>query len=225
MKIIGAWCLVASLAATAGAQSPFLAARLKPQEVAAYRALAAEAARLPGDVDFENVGLGDAIRTLARRFGRTFVIDDALKDRLDEPVGFVLRDVRMDVTLKTLARTRRVRFLYEGGFVRVTTPDDADRRRLETRIYDVSELLYAPPDFPGPQMDIRPGRPATPPEESVVEGRSTAEVVDLLRDLLGDAAWTLDGATIEISGKILIVRQTPERHAEIRRAIAVLSVL
>jgi hypothetical protein len=212
------------VSAGAAAQAPFLAAPTRARaEIEAYRALVSDAARIRGSISWDGVRTKDALGEIRRRLGRTVLMAPSLKDRSDDAVSIELKDVSLATACRVLGEALRARFVFDGGVLWLTTPEDADLRRLETRVYDVAEALYAPPDFPGPEIGIHPGKPKTDPVESTPgEGRSVVDLIELIRTVVGESAFNLEGASIAISGRLLVVRLTPEGHATVRRLLAFL---
>jgi hypothetical protein len=176
-------------------------------------------------VAWKNVALADAVKELRLYAGRSVVFAPAAEARKAEPVSLELTDVTAAAVVRLLQTSAKVRFLFEDGIIFVTTPEDAAQRSLEIRVYDVADLLYQAPDFPGPRMDLNPGKPQEAAEETPSSSRDGSEIVDLLRTLVGPEPWDVPGTSITISKQLLIVRQTPEVHAKIRELVAALAAV
>jgi hypothetical protein len=176
-------------------------------------------------VAWKDVTLLDAVRELRLHLGKNLVFAPAAEEKKTLTVTLELDDVSVATAMRLLQSTAKVRFLYEGGIVFVTTPEDAAQRSLEIRIYDVAELLYHAPDFPGPRMDLHPGKPEVSATETETPSRDANEMVELVRTLVGIETWEVPGASIAVSHHMLIVRQTPEVHAKIHEILAGLTAL
>jgi hypothetical protein len=195
------------------------------EDARAYAAIVNQLNGVRATVAWKDATLADVLKELRVRLSRNFVIAPAAQDRAAIAISLELHDVTTAMLIRYLENFLKVRFVFEGGIIFVTTPEDAAKRRLEMRVYDVSDLLYQAPDFPAPPMGIHPGRPAAEPEEPAREARDSAEVVDLIRTLVGLDKWDAEGTSIVISHRLLIVRNIPEVHAEIRRLIQALAAL
>jgi hypothetical protein len=176
-------------------------------------------------VAWNGLSLAEAVKDLRVRLGRAILFTAEAADRKESPITLELTDVAAASLVRVVESSAKVRFLFEGGIVFVTTPEDAVRRSLVMRVYDVSDLLYRAPDFPAPFMGLHPGRPAEAPEESPAERRDASEIIDLMRTLVGPDAWDVPGTAIAFSGRLLVVTQTPEVHAKIRHFISALAAL
>jgi hypothetical protein len=196
-----------------------------PDDARAYAEAVRTLARRPVTVSWEAVDLEAAVKELRLLLARPILFAAAAEDRKTVPVTLELRNVSFASLFRLVEGAAKVRFLFEGGFIFVTTPEDAVRRSVVMRVYDVSDLLYQAPDFPAPVMSLHPGRPAEPPAESESQRRDGGEIVDLMRTLVGLDAWEVEGASIAISGRLLVVTHTPEVHAKIREFIAALAAL
>lgn len=175
-------------------------------------------------VAWTDVTLADAIKELRNHLGRNILFAAAAEEKKSTTISLELADVTVGAVARLLQTSAKIRFLFEGGFIFVTTPEDAAQRSLEIRVYDVADLLYQPPDFPGPPMHIHPGKPERAPDETPASARDGGEMTDLLRTLVGSEPWDVPGTSITISKHKLIVRQTPEVHAKIRQMLAALTV-
>src|SRR4029078_2882346 len=136
-------------------------------------------------VAWKDVPLVDAVRELRLHLGQNLVFAPAAEEKKPLTVTLELDDVSIATVMRLLQSTAKVRFLYEGGIIFVTTPEDAAQRALEIRIYDVAELLYHAPDCPGPRMDLHPGKPEVSVTETETASRDANEMVELVRTLVG----------------------------------------
>jgi hypothetical protein len=170
-------------------------------------------------VEWNQTALENVVKELRLHLSRNFVFAPAAADRKAEPVNLELREVTAATLITLIESSAKIRFVFEDGVILVTTPEDAVRRSLEIRVYDIGDLLYEAPDFPGPSMDINPGKVTAPPEESEPRRKDGGEIVDLVRTLVGAEAWDVEGTSIVVSHNLLIVRHTPAVHAKVRELV------
>jgi hypothetical protein len=176
-------------------------------------------------LSWKDLALEDAVKELRVHLARTILFAPAAYDLKKNPISFELDRIPAGSALRVIESAAKVRFLFEGGIVWVTTPEDAVKRSLVMRVYDVSDLLYQAPDFPAPILSLHPGKPVQQPQEESASKRDTGEIIDLVRTLAGQEKWDVEGTSIAISGHLLVVTQTPEVHARIREYVAALAAL
>jgi hypothetical protein len=218
-KPVAVLVLSALLLSSAPSQTIARGKLADPEDARAYSDVLKQIRARRLSVAWKDTPLSDAVKELRIHLDRTIIFTAAAGEKKDAPVSLELFDVSVATTMRQLQAFAKVRFLFEGGVLFVTTPEDAAQRSLEIRVYDVSDLLYRAPDFPGPSMDLHPGKPGSPPDEVPAERRDGSELADLLRTLVGSEPWDVPGTSITISHHLLIVRQTPEVHAKIKELV------
>ena len=224
-KLFSVLVLASSLLSPAGAQTIARGHVADADDAKSYADTLKQLRSRRLSVAWTDVTLLDAVRELRLYVGRTIVFAPAAEEKKTLPISLELVDVSVATTLRLLQSTAKVRLIYEDGIIFITTPEDAAQRSLEIRIYDVAELLYHAPDFPGPRMDLNPGKPEVSVAETETPSRDGSEMVDLVRTLVGAASWEVPGTSIALSHHMLIVRQTPEMHAKIRELLSGLTAL
>lgn len=93
-----------------------------------------------------------------------------------------------------------------------------------SRVYDVRALIQAEQDRPGPRLELGRGGPRR--IEDGVEYFPAFDgetLTSLLENLLGPDAWSADGASMDLAGGWLEVRQTAALHARIAAVLGVLA--
>jgi len=174
-------------------------------------------------VDWDQVPLKEAIHQVRRRAGENLVLGRAIRDRVDEPVDLILRDVTALTILKLLQQQYDVRVVRRHGVLLVTSPEDALRGQMALRVHQVRLILYTPPDFP---PAVRLGITAGPPRpldatDERPEPRMTPDaLVELVRQNTGgERVWEVPGASIEHHGGNLLVRHGPAVQRRVARLL------
>ena len=135
-------------------------------------------------VDFDGVPLEDALQTVRAQLGANLTIDPAARDEHGGvPVSMKLKDVSVRTVLKIMLDERELTLTRRDGvLVVVTKASIADR--VVTKVYDVRDLIHAPPHFAGPSMAL------SNPEDSLIGTILTMPEEDPSPKFPGDA---LDG--------------------------------
>ncbi|MCA9321750.1 MAG: hypothetical protein KDB53_13495 [Planctomycetes bacterium] len=169
-------------------------------------------------VDWKDLPLSEAITALRLQTGVNLVLDiKALEDRLDREISFRLERVPASLVVQLLADAGEVVFQHRHGILYVTSLEDALKRSVVLQIYDVADLLYSPPDFPGPRLGLRGSGSEGDfeEEEPEREEKDPEALVDLIKLATGEQAWEPEFVSIRISGRKLIVRHTPAMQRKI----------
>src|SRR5262249_53782828 len=76
-------------------------------------------------VEWKGTALEDVVKELRVHLARNILFAAAAADRKTIPINLELRDVTAASIVRLLEDSAKVRFFFEGGFVFVTTPEDA----------------------------------------------------------------------------------------------------
>jgi hypothetical protein len=95
---------------------------------------------------------------------------------------------------------------------------------VEIQIYDVNNLTYEAPDYPGPELMVM-SPPVNTGNTAVAEVKAAAStpasIADMIRNRIRPETWDVAlGTSIEEMGGYLVVSQTPEIHALITNLLA-----
>lgn len=189
---------------------------------ATYRSMVTRIANLRLTVDWKDENLYRVVRSLRMQLGLNFVIDPALKETAEEAsVTLSLKEVSGRAVLRLLESSQKIAFQNRGGILYVTSPEEALKKAMVLRTYSVKDMLYTPPDFPGPRLGIKVGPVEEQREEpEPPEQKDPAFLEDLLRQSTGADVWEVEGSSITIHNGTLIVRHAPKVQAKVRSLLA-----
>ena len=212
-----------------------------------YRQAMAETGAAPrttsGGFDFEEIPLADVIGLFRELTGVSFHVNwKALAlvgvDK-QTPVTLKVRDVSyaraLDLMVSQLvttpSRLGSVYWILDDGVVHIST-GEALNQELQTKVLDVSSLLFVVPDFKGPRLELDPNKrnqndtDTTPgasqwtfdeddkdKEPSIAEKRQQVrdDLVEIIKNAIGPDMWTDGGGkgSIRLHRNQLIITQTP----------------
>lgn len=180
-------------------------------------------------VNWEEIGLEEAIRHVARNVRINMVIAAPVKEKAEEPVNMTLKDVSAMTIVRLLRSQFDIEFQHRHGVLVVTSQEAALKKSMVLGIYGIHDVLYTPPDFPA---KVRMGLSGSgfggngSEEEEIEEKEPRFDpdfVVDLVRSSTGgDKVWDVEGASITHHKGKLIVRHAPHIQAKVRRFLRVL---
>jgi len=154
----------------------------------------------------------------------------------DVTVERILRAILDDISSIGIS----VRYTVDEGVVTISTKDDLTKP--VSRVYDIRDLIYRVPDFPGPRIDTsataiggnNEGAAATSlfPTEVGEAGanneseQTKTEIIETIRTLIRETvdplSWRPEGeiGSIQVLHGQLVITQTPENHAIIQKIIS-----
>ena len=95
-------------------------------------------------IDFEEVPLRDAIRTVSQQSSVQFTVDRGALDQVglsdDTPVTALLVDGRMETALYLVLHELELTWMVKDDHVMITTPEEAENC-LAVRTYAVRDLI------------------------------------------------------------------------------------
>ena len=163
-------------------------------------------------VDWKDRSLADVLADLRSRTGLNLLVQSGeLGEILEQSVDLRLKEVSVEVVLELLSSGRDLVFQNRKGVIHVTSRAHAVRRSAVLAIFDVSDLLYVPPDFPAPKIGIPVGPPSDERDarESHPESKDPEELIDLIKSATGEKNWEYEGVSIRHSAGKLLIRHTP----------------
>ncbi len=190
--------------------------------------VADELSRVRIPVSFEDVTLSEVVDHLAQVAGVNIVVspdaqDEAdsmdpynLQDRANQPIDRILRILLEDLSNPPLTYTIR------DGVVHVITNDEA-RSDYVLDIYDIRDLTVTPTDYKSNDFNLLPSGTDVDSFRDGVEDEEPIPFIgedalqSLIEENISPDSWTDDPErTIQLLPGQLVVRQTPDVHAQIK---------
>lgn len=170
------------------------------------------------DVDFRNARIAEVVEFLAEAARVNVVIDRSARES-DQRITLRARSVSVRTVLGLALSSTEFGFGVRDGVLLIASKAEFARDvRLE--IIDVRDLLYPIRDFPGVEVTLADTGTAF---RSVGDESESPELplVDLVRAHVGGRTWEENPrASIAVVGGLLVVRQTPDVIAQVRRLVA-----
>ncbi len=182
-------------------------------------------------VSFEGEPLDQVLAHLSAVTGVSFLLSPAVRadadtsyeynfsDKAAKPVSRTLKVLLEDLTLPPLT------YLIKDGVVKIITRDEA-RSDYVLQMYDIRDLTFTPVDYPAQDFNLLPsGTDADTFRDGVEDEEPVAFIgpdalLSLIQDNISPDSWTSDPErTIQLMPGTLIVRQTPDVHAQIKQLL------
>ncbi len=163
-------------------------------------------------LDFDNASLEYIIQFLKEQTGINMVIAPNV-DASSLKLTAHLKDVSLATALKCLLSFEELDYWAAENVLVISTWTTAFRRRLETRVHDVGDLLFAPKDFYPKEIFLY--SEDLYPDDWCYSHYPAEAIVELVKAAAGRLAWEAEECMAEIQEQNLFVRQLPEAHARI----------
>jgi hypothetical protein len=175
------------------------------------------------NVSWIDRSLEDCVRDLRARTGINFLLSGGARAAEFEVAALELRRVSPLLLVQLLAEESGLVARFGRGLVIFETMEESVRRTATLAIYDLASRFYEPPDYPAPRIGIRPTIEEDFEDEIRPEPRDFQEIVDILQSATGEGNWEIEGCSMQIAGKRLIVRHTPAMQRRVARLLDALS--
>ena len=174
---------------------------------------------------YERTPLGDVLDHISQSAGVNMVVDwRSLGDlgiTRQTPVSLDLTGVStakvLDVLTDDLSGGRdkfgSVYWVVEDGLVRIAT-GSALNTTLDTRVFNVGDLLMLVPDFEGPRLDLDASDNlyeslGADGDDSPTRAEAEETLIELVKDTIGEDMWRPSGkGSVSIRGEQMIISQT-----------------
>jgi len=138
---------------------------------------------------------------------------------IDVPVEKALR-----VILEDVAGVNPLDFYVDEGVITISTQSDL-AQNMQTRVYDIRDLLIHVPDFEASQLDLAAKTeeaqlPERAEEEEIDREEIINDLIDRIMEIVDERSWD-EGSITEYRGQ-LIVKQTKENHLKILELLKML---
>jgi hypothetical protein len=186
----------------------------------ADKALRAKLRSLRLDVDISGWSVTQLADYLREVTGFNIVVDPSATA---DPASMTLKakGVSVQSILNILLKPQKLGFVVEEGVLRIAREEKL-RGNVRLEIFDLRDLLMPIRDFPGVEITLTDtvGTAFTPPDDPAP---AEFPIVDLIKAHTGARAWDDNPkASIRLEGGLLIVRQTPEVIAQVRKLVGFL---
>ncbi len=189
----------------------FMAASIAAQD--SDEELRRKLASIRVDANYEEAPLSFVVEHIRETTKLNFLIDTRVIENPDDTkVTFHLRNVRADYLLGWVLRGCGLAWTVRDGVVLITTGDGIAATRSDLRLYDVSDLLTQPRDFPANEAEQSPGFTGD-------------DVVELLKQMIDPGAWDTSPRSMESRLGQIVVACPPEVHARIERLLSAMRYL
>jgi len=176
--------------------------------------------------EFVDTPLEEAVTFLRSMTNVTMIVDPKVVQGGPLPISLRVSDMSLDLALEWLLRLADLDYALKDNAIYIskkqTLVEDVD-----FRIYDVSDLTQAIPDFPGPDIqlstpgDDQGGAGGNPFQGAPPPAVTVQSIADMIRNRVKPDSWDPNlGTSIEERAGKLVVMQRPEIHGLIDQLLS-----
>lgn len=173
-------------------------------------------------LDFREAPLeqvADYFRELA---GINLVVDARVREK-NIRVTIRVDGITLNGALNLILKPHDCGVLFKDGVLQILPRDVIADRTLKMELYDCRDILYPLRDFPGVEITLSADGPGALVQEVPREAGGEMPIAELVRAHTGGKSWDENPrASCVLQNGILVVRQTPEVHAQIVRLLNLL---
>jgi Flp pilus assembly secretin CpaC/tetratricopeptide (TPR) repeat protein len=176
-------------------------------------------------IDWSGKPLKDALSFLRNTTNVNVYVEKAVDEKVpeaDRVLALTFENISAASALKLAVESLKLKYLVEGGVVKITTPEELGKRKI-TNFYEVRDLTGKIPNFISQDLNLSvSGGAAAAPEEDTEENRQieAERLIEMIRSAVDKPSWD-DGSgnTIIDKNGTLVVRQTADNHRAIRKLL------
>ena len=193
--------------------------------IAALLAAAQEPARqeaearlrsLKVSLDFKDAPLESVVDYLRTLSDVNILVDSKVREK-NPTVTLRVQDVSLKSALNLILRPLGCDTMFRDGVLMIMTREDVADRTLVLELYDCRDLLHPVKDFPGVDFELAPNGQGVVPFQDAGEEPAEMPIEELVRAHTGGRSWEENPrCTVSLRNGILVVRNTPEVHRQVR---------
>jgi type II secretory pathway component GspD/PulD (secretin) len=172
-------------------------------------------------LDFQSAPLDQVVDYLREISGMNIFVDSKVRDK-NVVVSLKVTEISLRSIFSLILKPQNCDILFKDGVLQLMTKEDVADRTMKMEIYDCRDILYPIQNFPGIEMDLNAGAGivVNPPEDPA---GSEIPIEELVRTHTGGRSWEENPkAVIKMQNGLLVVKNTPEVHKQVRRLLDLL---
>lgn len=210
------WAAVAALAALSGT------ARANGGQDAAPPEAEARLRSLKVSLDFKEASLESVIDYLRTLSDINMIVDAKVREK-KLTVTLRVQDVSLKSALNLVLRPLGCDTMFREGVLMIMSREDVVDRSLVLELYDCRDLLHPVRDFPGVDFELAPNGRGVVAVQDAGEEPAELPIEEWVRAHTGGRSWEENPrCTVRLQNGILVVRNTPQVHREVRRLLNLL---
>ncbi len=172
-------------------------------------------------LDFQNTPIDQVVDYLREISGLNIFVDSKVRDK-NIVVSLKVTEISLKSIFSLMLAPQGCGVLYKDGVLQLMLKEDIADKTMKMEIYDCRDILYPIQQFPGIDLDLSTisGVVMTPADDTA---GSEMPIEELVRAHTGGRSWEENPkASIKMQNGLLVIKNTPEVHKQVRRLLDLL---
>jgi type II secretory pathway component GspD/PulD (secretin) len=172
-------------------------------------------------LDFSSAPIDSVVDYLREISGMNIFVDSKVRDK-QIVVSIKVNEITLKSIFSLMLKPHGCGVLFKDGVLQVMLQADIDDKTMKMEIYDCRDILYPIQNFPGVDMDLSSGAGVLAQATSE-EPAGEMPIEEMVRAHAGGRSWEENSkASIKMQNGLLVVKNTPEVHKQVRRLLDLL---
>jgi type II secretory pathway component GspD/PulD (secretin) len=172
-------------------------------------------------LDFTNAPLDSVIDYLREISGLNIFVDAKAREK-QIVVTMKVTEISLRSIFGLMLKPHGCGVLFKDGVLQVMTQPDIEDKTMKMEIYDCRDILYPIAQFPGVDLDLSGGAGVVVAGVVDDPGNSEIPIEEMVRTHTGNGTWDAGKASIKMQNGLLVIKNTPEVHKQVRRLLDLL---
>ncbi|HVR84943.1 MAG TPA: hypothetical protein VMU54_11575, partial [Planctomycetota bacterium] len=154
--------------------------------------------------------------------GMNIFVDTKVRDK-NLVVSLKVTEISLRSIFSLILRPHNCDILFKDGVLQVMTKEDVADKTMKMEIYDCRDILYPIANFPGIDLDLSANGPGVVIQPDQGDAGSEIPIEEMVRAHTGGRSWEENPkAAMKMQNGLLVVKNTPDVHKQIRRLLDLL---
>jgi type II secretory pathway component GspD/PulD (secretin) len=173
-------------------------------------------------LDFQNAPIDQVVDYLREISGMNIFVDTKVRDK-NLVVSLKVTEISLRSIFSLILRPHNCDILFKDGVLQLMTREDVADKTMKMEIYDCRDILYPISQFPGIDLDLSAAGPGVILQPDQGDSGSEIPIEEMVRAHTGGRSWEENPkAVVKMQNGLLVVKNTPEVHKQIRRLLDLL---
>jgi len=173
-------------------------------------------------LDFQNAPLDQVVDYLREISGMNIFVDAKVREK-NLTVSLKVTEISLRSIFGLILKPHDCDILFKDGVLQLMTKPDVADKTMKMEIYDCRDILYPITNFPGIDMDLNANGPGVVVQPDAGDAGSEIPIEEMVRAHTGGRSWEENQkAVCKMQNGLLVVKNTPEVHKQVRRLLDLL---
>lgn len=172
-------------------------------------------------LDFTNAPLDQVVDYLREISGLNIFVASSARDK-QIVVNIKVTEISLRSIFGLMLKPHGCGVLFKDGVLQIMTTPEIEDKTMKMEIYDCRDILYPIAQFPGVDLDLSGGAGVVVAGVADDPGTSEIPIEEMVRVHTGNGTWDSGKASVKMQNGLLVIKNTPEVHKQVRRLLDLL---